>query len=270
VDTVDIEFLRQSRRVFLKDERNGHHAALDRAYGHQAVRELNVYGAADAVLTVSQKEAELVADFLGRSAAFSIPLAEDSIVSPVSFADRKGMFFLGNFRHPPNVQAVEYLCDSILPRVASAVRSKHPVYVVGNEFNETVLSACRRSENVKLVGWVPSVLPYLQQARVSLVPLLYGAGTKTKLIHSLMVGTPTVSTIIGVEGLNLQNDVHVMVANDPKTFASSIERLVDDEALWHRLSEQGRQFISAVHGREAVFARFSSVFEKILHQHGRT
>ena len=51
-----------------------------------------------------------------------------------------------------------------------------------------------------MVGWVPSVLPYLNRARVTVIPLLYGAGTKRKLIQALMAGTPSVSTAVGIPG----------------------------------------------------------------------
>ncbi len=263
VDSIDLHFLRESRRVFCNPERNGHPHALDTGYAQGMMRELNAYAATDAVLTVSDKEAEMVNDFVGKSLAYSVPDTEDSDVSTVPFAQRKGMLFVGNFRHPPNVQAVEYLCQDILPMVPPAILAEHPVYIVGNDPSEAVLNACRKVDGVRLVGWVPSVLPYLQRARVSLIPLCYGAGTKRKLMQSLMVGTPSVSTSIGVEGLNVEHDRHVLVADDETAFAAAIKRLISDEELWERLSIEGRNFITTVHGREAVFGRFTSVLAQI-------
>src|SRR5205085_4035905 len=135
---------------------------------------------------------------------------------------------------------------------------------VGNDPNESVLSCCRKFNTVRLVGWVPSVLPYLQQVRVSLVPLLYGAGTKTKLMQSLMAGTPAVSTSIGIEGFDLQHDQEVLVADTSATFASSIIRLIADEQLWGRLAKRGSEFMRRRHGGDVVFERFSRVLAQIL------
>jgi glycosyltransferase involved in cell wall biosynthesis len=263
VDSVDIQFLRQARRVFCDPRRNGEPRALDNKYAQEMRRELNVYAAADAVLTVSQKEADLINDFIGKPPAFAIPDMEDADASTVAFENRKGMLFVGNFRHPPNIQAVKYLCDDILPKVPPAILAEHPVYIIGNDPDETVLKCCQGRNDVRLVGWVPSVLPYLQQARLSLVPLLYGAGTKRKLMQSLMAGTPCVSTPIGIEGLNLQHDRHVLVAEDAASFAASITRLITDRELWRCLADEGRKFVSSVHGREPVFARFNSVFDEL-------
>jgi hypothetical protein len=263
VDSVDIQFLRESRRVFSDFGRNGQPQALDSEYARQTMRELNTYAAADAVLTVSQKEADLINDLVVRSVAFSIPDMEDAEVSKLPLNQRSGMLFVGNFRHAPNVQAVEYLCKEIVPKISRDVLSQHPVYVVGTEPDESVIRCCRETEGVQLVGWVPSVLPYLERARLSLIPLLYGAGTKRKLMQSMMVGTPCVSTSIGVEGFNLEDGVHVLVADDATSFASSILRLLKEDDLWAQIAARGRSFVDAAHGCDAVFARFNTVFEDI-------
>jgi glycosyltransferase involved in cell wall biosynthesis len=104
----------------------------------------------------------------------------------------------------------------------------------------------------------------LQRARISVVPLLYGAGTKRKLMQSLMVGTPCVSTSIGIEGLDLVDETHVLVADDAVKFAADIERLLTDEELWLRLQLEGRERVVSAHGRESVRAVFDSVLSQIM------
>jgi glycosyltransferase involved in cell wall biosynthesis len=103
------------------------------------------------------------------------------------------------------------------------------------------------------------VAPYLDRACVTLLPLRHGAGTKRKLIQAAMAGTPSVSTEIGIEGLPLHDNEHVLVADDPAAFADRIARLVDDEALWTRLADAGRRAALAAHGRDVVRARFNEI-----------
>ncbi|HJR09522.1 MAG TPA: glycosyltransferase family 4 protein [Pyrinomonadaceae bacterium] len=263
VDSVDLHFLRKSRSAFCG--RDGKLAGqLDPQYANEMIRELNVYAASDAVLTVSQKEADLINDFVGASdLAYAVPDTEDLPVAPLPFAERKGLLFIGNFRHPPNVQAVEWLCQDILPLIKPALLAEHPAYIVGNGINEVAINY-GDVRDVRQIGWVPSVLPYLQSARISVIPLLYGAGTKRKLMQSLMVGTPCVSTGIGVEGLNLEDGTHVLVADDAARFAVAIERLLTDEELWEKLRLDGRSHIMAAHGRESVRAVFDSVLGQII------
>lgn len=265
VDSIDLHFLRNARRVFGQDGASGVSRTLDNNYAEELRRELNTYAAADLVLTVSQKEADLINDFVGNpELAKPVPLMEDLPFSTVPFEERKGILFLGNFRHPPNVQAVEYLCQDILPLVDKKLRIEHPVYIVGNALDHKVMAFGADLPEVCMVGWVPSVLPYLQKVRLSVVPLRYGAGTKTKLIQALTVGTPSVSTRFGIEGLNLTEGENVLVADDAATFAEGITRLLEDRALWQRLSIQGCQHIQSMHGREAVKDRLMEILDNLV------
>ncbi len=260
VDSVDLHFLRKARAALRASPLTGRPGVLDSRYADEARRELNAYAGADAVLTVSQKEADLVNDFTGNPRlACVVPDGEDERVwalSPLRFVERRGVLFVGNFRHPPNVEAVEYLCDCVLPLLPPEALREHPIYVVGTEVNMVSSKVGDSHPGIRWVGWVPSVLPYLQRVRVSVVPLLSGAGTKRKVIQSLMVGTPTVSTSIGAEGLDLSDGEHALIADDPLAFASAISKVLSDERLWERLAKQGRAHILSKHSREAVRDRF--------------
>jgi glycosyltransferase involved in cell wall biosynthesis len=265
VDSVDLHFVRNARRALVKVTGNGLPGLLDGKYGSETARELNVYAAADAVLTVSQKEAELINDLTADARlASAVPDCEDLPPSAVPFKARRGILFVGNFRHPPNVDAVEYLIHEILPRLDPNLLTEHPVWIVGNALPDDLRQRGSGLPHVRMVGWVPSVIPYLEQARVTVLPLLYGAGTKRKLIQALMVGTPAVSTSIGVEALGLSNGEHVLVADDSNAFAVAVTRLLTDEGVWRRLAGRGRIHVTAVHGREVVGPRFREVISAVL------
>jgi len=267
IDSIDLHFLRRSRDILKQNGKNASSRMLGAQYADEMIRELNAYAASDAVLTVSQKEADLVNDFVNApSHAYAVPLMEDLPPSTLAFAERKGILFIGNFRHPPNVEAVRYFCREVLPLINESVLAEHPAYIVGNELDLSMIESSRLVENVRPVGWVPSLLPYLQNARISVVPLLSGAGTKTKLIQSLTVGTPSVSTNAGIEGLNLQHGKHVLVANSPADFARSIEHLLGDAELWHHLALHGRIHISKLHGRQVVYDSFKQVVSSLMQE----
>lgn len=270
VDMIDLHFLREARRVLRKRLDSGASNMLDTDYASRMMREVNTYAAADGVLAVSQKEADLINDLTGDpTLAYVVPLSEDLARSEVPFSARKGMVFVGNFRHLPNGEAVEYLCRDVLPRLDPNLLDQHPVYIIGNAFNDRIRGYGSHLPQVRMVGWVPSVLPYLQQTRVALVPLLHGAGVKGKLLQSLMIGTPSVSTSIGAEGLDLKDGQHLLVADDPEAFAASITRLLTEEALWQRLAAQGHEHVASVYGKESVRKHFMEAISTVLAQHNK-
>lgn len=252
-DSMDLHFVRHARRIFNPSLPDRPAVALDETYASEMARELNAYAAADTVLAVSQKEADLINDLTADpSLAHAVPDCEDLAPSPVPFEGRRGMLFIGNFEHPPNVDAVGFMLDHVLPRVDPALLAEHPLTIIGNDSHRLIEKFDVDQPGVHLVGWVPSVIPYLERTRVSVIPLLYGAGTKRKMIQTLMIGTPCVSTTVGIEGLDLADGEQVLVADDPAAFAESAERLLGDSALWNGLSDAGRRHIVDRRGREAA------------------
>jgi glycosyltransferase involved in cell wall biosynthesis len=263
VDSVDLHFVRESRerlRPGAPDARG-----LTDTQGSRFAAELNSYASADGVLTVSQKEADLINDLVwDPNLAWSVPDFEDPVEEFAPFRERHGILCVGSFEHPPNVDALRYLCQEIVPLVDPEMLSKHPVFVVGNKLSDGMRSFAADLPDVHMVGWVPSVRPYMERARVSVVPLLYGAGTKRKLVQALSFGTPTVSTTIGVEGLGLEHGEHVLIADTPETFAEGIATLLTDSRLWTKLATAGRDRVAQTNGREVVRRCFSEAVEAVM------
>ncbi len=258
VDSIDLHFLRDARRVF------GAGTPLGERFGSQFVGELNTYRSADVVLTVSIKEADLLADFLGPDRAYELPLAEPLSRSQARFEQRSGILFVGNFRHLPNGEAVEYLCRDILPRLDSELLAAHPLSVVGSSLDDKVRAHGRGLPAVKMIGWVPSVLPYLESARVCAVPLLHGAGVKGKVVESLMTGTPVVTTAIGAEGIGLRHSEHAVIAETPGDLAAGLAHMLTDAQEWQRLANAGHELVSARHDPMRVRERFLAIVREVL------
>jgi lipopolysaccharide biosynthesis protein/glycosyltransferase involved in cell wall biosynthesis len=265
VDSVDVQFVRDARRLLGRRDGRKRAWPLDTEYGLETAAELNVYAAADAVLTVSKTEADLISGLLDdRELCHVVPDAEDLRRSPVTFENRRGILFLGSFRHPPNLDALSYFSRDIAPLLERSLLESHPFTVVGDGLDDTGKELALDVPHARAIGWVPSLEPYLEGCRITIVPLRYGAGTKRKLIQALMTGTPTVATSIGVEGLDLRPRADVLVADDAHSFARSVEELLRSEGLWQRLSRNGRARVARTHTTAAVGDRFRAAVESAL------
>jgi len=264
VDSVDVHFVRESRRITGDRDASPRERLLDRHYATDLVSELNVYTAADTVLTVSMAERRLLETVLGDAVTVrDVPDCEDASPSPLPIDERSGLLLLGSYQHPPNVEALEFFCADVLPLIDPALLAKHPVYIVGNGLNERLAGLAGGHKHVRMVGWVPDVTPYFHRVRASVVPLLYGAGTKRKMVQALMHGTPTVTTDIGAEGLDLVADEHVLIANDAAAIAAGIERLLTDDDLCRSLASQGLKHIRQSRSREAARAAFLEAVQDV-------
>lgn len=242
VDSVDLHFLRNARRT---DREWNYQKPKNVGGAHSAEmsRELAVYASADAVLTVSERETEMLRNLLGAS-AFPVTVPDEehdhSEWSTVPWQERHGMLFLGNFRHPPNLEAVLYFVHEVLPLIPARVLQKHPLYVVGNALPAELIALAAVQPHIKIIGWAPEIHPYLARSRILVSPLLHGAGTKRKLIQALFAGLPIIASSVAAEGLGLRDKDEFLLANDPTTFVSAITRVIDDVDLSDRLSRCGR------------------------------
>lgn len=265
VSSIDLHFVRAARRIFGAVARGSRSFLLDRFYADELIREVNTYACADGVFAVSAKEAQLISDLTGEPGLASwVPVTKGEDRGPLDFGARRGILFVGNFRHEPNVEAVEHLCREVVPRLDPALLAEHPVTIVGNAPDQRVRRAVLSTPGVVLVGWVPSLTPYLHAARVSVVPVRYGAGVKGKLIRALAAGTPAVSTTVGIEGLDLVPGEDVLVADDAAAMAASLTQLLTDHVLWSRVADAGHDRIGLTHSAEAVRTRLFAAIDRVL------
>jgi glycosyltransferase involved in cell wall biosynthesis len=117
----------------------------------------------------------------------------------------------------------------------------------------------RPTDDVVFTGRLPDVRPTVADSRVAIVPLRLGGGTRVKVLQAMALGTPVVSTSKGVEGLDLEPDVDVLVADEPEAFAARVVSLLEDDALQTRLSARGRSVAEA-----RTWQRSAAILERVI------
>lgn len=134
---------------------------------------------------------------------------------------------LGSFGHAnsPMDRAAKWLADEIMPIVWAKVPSAH-LYIIGR--NSQITLAKLNSENITVVGQVNSVVPYLQQATITLVPLRFESGTRFKIIESGAASVACVSTTLGAEGLAVTPGDNILIGDTTFDFANAMISLLSN------------------------------------------
>ena len=252
-DTVDLHYLRERRAAEL-----GGDAAAMRAAMRTRERELALIRDADATLVVSEVERALLAvDAPGADVRVLSNLHRDAPPGP-AWSQRKGLLFVGGFRHPPNVDAVLWFAREVFPRIRATQPSLGFDCVGGDVPPE--IAQLADIPGVRIHGHVPDLQPLLDGARVSIAPLRYGAGVKGKVNQAMAHGLPVVATSAAVEGMHLRDGEDVLVADDAAAFADAVRRLHGDDALWSRLSANGRDNVARHFSLDAARAVVRELF----------
>jgi glycosyltransferase involved in cell wall biosynthesis len=157
--------------------------------------------------------------------------------------------FVGYFAWRPNVEAGLELCREILPRVRAHAPDASLSLIGGVAPAELGRYA---DESVELTGAVPDVLPHLHRARVTVMPLRAGGGSRLKVLEALAAGVPVVATPFAVSGIEVRHGTHALVAERPRDLAALALSVIADDELARRLSIEGRRLVEERYGWPAV------------------
>ncbi|HEY3059708.1 MAG TPA: glycosyltransferase family 4 protein [Chloroflexota bacterium] len=163
-------------------------------------------------------------------------------------------------RGTANVDATCWLVDEILPRVWAKRPDVH-LYLVGRDPAPEV--AARRSQRVHVTGEVPSIVPYLRGCAAAVVPLRWESGTRFKILEAFACGAPVISTTLGAEGLAVEHDVHLLLADGTEAFALAMLRVVEEAAVGERLMGPAFELVRREYDISSAERQVASVLARI-------
>jgi O-antigen biosynthesis protein len=268
LNTEDLHSLRYARQQLLKKQQLSAATEAEKYQLYPAIaddktlynmmagdditqREIAAIYRCDISLMISRAEYRLLQQ------AFSIPehllhycpfLLPPPTSSQPAFAQRQDFITIGNFRHEPNWDAVLCLKHYLWPRLrAQLPQAQLKIYGAYPPPKATALH--NPQQGFLICGWADDAHAVMQQARVCLAPLRFGAGLKGKLIDAMQCGTPSVTTSVGAEGIAGAENWPGCVADDVDYFISAAVRLYESPAEWQAAQDRcaaGLQPFSAV------------------------
>ncbi len=219
-------------------------------------RELQAIRSSDIVLVHSDVEKDVLAQE-GIENVVVVPWVIDGRPSAIPFEQRGGLYFIGGFRHAPNVDAVGWFVEEIWPLVRKACPDQ-TFGIIGSHMPDSV-RALERHRGVRCIGFVDELQPVFDSARLTVAPLRYGAGLKGKVALSLANGVPCVGTAVAYEGFAEDNADLMQVADDPKAMAKRITALLTDGARWKKASLSAAKFAERNFSQAAVTAKIRAI-----------
>jgi GT2 family glycosyltransferase len=229
-NTVDIQHLRQEREAALTGS-----AEMARQAKRLKDVELELMRQSDMTIVISEVEASLLHSQDPKLRLTVMPFMREIPGCRHSFSERKDIVFIGGFDHTPNVDAVRYFVNEIWPLVRASL-PEVKFLIIGSKITDKI-KALESHAGVIVVGYVEDLADYFDHCKMTVAPLRFGAGIKGKIGTSASFGVPSVATSIAVEGMGFVHGEHILVADDPVTFAGRVVKLYQDEPLWLKLSQ---------------------------------
>ena len=167
---------------------------------------------------------------------------------------------LGTLHYPPNADGIRWFLREIFPLIKRQVPEATLTIVGKNPPRDLFGMAARYAGDVSITGYVPRLEPYLNRSAVLVVPVRVGGGMRVRILEALAFAIPTVTTTVGLEGIDAIPGEHVLVGDEPHVFASHVVSLLRDEFAQATLSENGRRLAEARYDRHRVLKKLDLIY----------
>ncbi len=274
LDTEDLHFLRKVRHQQLKKGKEFTNVALLKS--DETKREIAAILRCDLSLIISTYEMDLLKSVfkIDENILYYLPFLLDKIDTNQtkkwkSFEERAHFIFIGNFFHKPNVDAVITLKKEIWSKIRKQL-PKAEVHIYGAYVNQQIQELHNPKEGFLIKGFAENSKEVIENARVLLAPLRFGAGIKGKLTEAMLCGTPSVTTKIGAEGMQNNLPWNGFIKDDFNQFSKKAIELYSDKNIWKQSQKNGIEIINQIYDKEKLETPFmNQIFyiQKNLEQH---
>ena len=247
LDTEDLHCLRKGRQLAFKDNKPFDESYL---FNDIAKREIASIYRCDFSLMISEVEIEIlktqfkVPDNLLLYLPFLLEeISESSTNNLPAFDERQHFITIGNFLHEPNYNSILYLKESIWPLIKKQL-PKAELHIYGAYASQKVNQLQNNKDGFLIKGFANDVNEVMQNAKICLAPLRFGAGLKGKLIDAMQNGTPCVMTTIAAEGMFGNSQPNGFITDSPEDFANKAVKLYESEFDWKTYQNNGFAIIN--------------------------
>ena len=277
LDTEDLHCLRRARHHAFKESKKFN--TNDLLTSDVAKREVASILRSDISLIISSYELKLLKDVfkVDESLVYYLPfkterLEEGHISQKLSFTERKNFISIGNFLHEPNCDSVKFLKEEIWPLIRKSLPEAE-LHLYGAYPVQKVTQLHNSREGFLIKGRADNAMTVMEESRVCLAPLRFGAGLKGKLLEAMKCGTPSVTTTIGAEAMHGTLPWNGAISDDPNQIARAAVELYTDKILWINAQQNGVEIVNNCFCDEDFASTFSTQLSRLqnkLAEHRRS
>ena len=148
--------------------------------------------------------------------------------------------FTGNMSYKPNIEAVHYIVEEILP-LLNTDKATYSLLISGANPHSSIMKLARKNSNIKVTGWVNDIRTSYLKGKIFIAPMMIGTGMQNKLIEAMALGLPCITSPLANNAINGIHNESIIVAENKFEFVNGIQKLLTDDNFYLKISEGGRK-----------------------------
>jgi len=169
--------------------------------------------------------------------------------------------FIGRMDYYPNEQAVTDFCHQVLPLLKQKIPDA-TFLIVGAAPTDNVKKLAN-IDGVTVTGFVDDVRDYVRKSAVMVAPLSIARGTQNKILETMALGVPVVTSDVGARGIDGDSINDFVVANSPMEYCDAVVQMMTNELVRQRYAKAGRKRIEENYSWSYVLMRLDNLIDDI-------
>lgn len=198
-----------------------------------------------------QQELNIPTDLLFHLPFMVDPISPKTVKEWPSFEKRSDFICIGNGKHAPNVDSIKVLKNPVWPQIRKKLPEAN-LHIYGAYLPQQVKEMHDPKTGFYVEGWAKNVEIVLQNAKLLLAPLRFGAGTKGKLLDAMRHGTPSITTKIGAEGMHGDLPWNGTITDDWHVFSEAAIEGYQDQGKWSAAQANGVTLVNSLYEKKRL------------------
>ncbi|GAK51419.1 glycosyl transferase, group 1 [Candidatus Moduliflexus flocculans] len=174
----------------------------------------------------------------------------------------QAMIFVGTLDYGPGATATRYFCHRILPLIHAQI-PEATFLAVGQNPPQYLRDLANQDARILVTGRVDDIRPYVDRAKVFVVPLRSGSGTRLKILDAMAMSIPVVSTTIGAEGLNIRSGENILIADTPEDFSAAVLKLLQDDSFAASIKQNAFRFVRETYSWNTIWRDLLHAYQEL-------
>lgn len=172
------------------------------------------------------------------------------------------ILYVGTFKWLPNIEAVNFLVKKVWPKIKKQI-PQAKLWIVGNAPTAQIKKYAQQDSQITVSGKIADIRTAFKGSHVLAAPVFSGKGTRYKILEAMACGTPIVASKTAIEGLNVQNHKHVLIAKNATEMANKTIEVIENHTLWQKLSQNGYQFVQQNYDWQLISKKLDKIYQSM-------
>ncbi|MBI4092083.1 MAG: glycosyltransferase [Candidatus Levybacteria bacterium] len=217
--------------------------------------EISLLKKADLCIAVSDADATIIKKYVDECEVIrnGVDIDEFKFNSPKAKKGTK-LLFVGNFTYFPNVDAINFFYNEIFKNLPGDIR----LTIIGKKVKTLKFGDFR----IEKKDFTPRIQDAYEESDLVVAPVRLGGGTNFKVLEAMASGCPVVSLPDRLEGLDLSNNKHIVIAKE-EDFAQKIVSLLNDLELRKKLAKNARELVEHEYSWRVIGNNLNTVWNNL-------